>query len=61
MVNFSGAAIGAVTAATAAAERQRMYEEEEQMTRYSDDELQNDWKFKIVRAYRAVFAKPEAF
>jgi hypothetical protein len=61
MVNFSGAAIGAVTAATAAAERQRMYEEEEQMTRYSDDELQNDWEFKIVRAYRAVFAKPEAF
>ena len=31
------------------------------MTTYADDELQNDWEFKIVRAYRAVFAKPEAF
>jgi hypothetical protein len=56
MTNGSGAFIGA-----AAAARQRMLAEEEQMTTYADDELQNDWEFKIVRANRAVFAKPEAF
>ena len=58
MMNFSGAAIGAAAAAAASAERQRMFEEEEQMTRYSDDELQNDWEFKIVRANRGIFGKP---
>ena len=57
MTNGSGAIIGAA----AAAARQRKLAEEEEMTTYADDELQNDWEFKIVRAYRAVFAKPEAF
>ena len=49
---------GAVIAAAAAAERRRMLEEEEQMTSYSDDELQNDWEFKIVRANRGAFGTP---
>jgi len=57
MTYGSGAIIGAAAAAT----RQRKLAEEEEMTTYADDELQNDWEFKIVRAYRAVFAKPEAF
>ena len=50
---------GAIIAAAAAAERRRMLEEEEQMTSYSDDELQNDWEFKIVRANRGVFGNPD--
>lgn len=48
---------GAVAAAAAAA-RRRMLEEEEQMTSYSDNELQNDWEFKIVRANHGVFGNP---
>jgi hypothetical protein len=53
---------GATAAAVAAAEaRRRMMEEEEQMTGYSDDELQTDWEFKIVRANSNVFGKPEEF
>ena len=49
-----------VTATAAAAEaRRRMMEEEEQMTGYSNDELENDWEFKIVRANTNVFGKPE--
>jgi len=52
---------GVVAAAAAAAARRRMLEEEEQMTSYSDDELQNDWEFKIVRANRSVFGNPNEF
>lgn len=53
---------GATAAAAAAAEaRRRMMEEEEQMTEYSNDELQNDWEFKIVRANSNVFGKQEEF
>ena len=58
MTNGSGVIIGA---GAAAARQRKLAEEEEEMTTYADDELQNDWEFKIVRAYRAVFAKPEAF
>ena len=51
MAYYSGAA--------AAAARQRMLEEEEeQMTPYSNDELQNDWEFKIVRAGYRAFGSP---
>jgi hypothetical protein len=48
-------AYNAGATAAAAEARRRMMEEDEQMTNYSDDELQNYWEFKIVRDNRAVF------
>ena len=36
-----------------------MFEEEEHMTPYTDDELQNDWEFKIVRANYGAFGSPD--
>jgi len=47
--------------AAAAAQRQQMMlaEEEEDMTRYTQDDLGNDWEFKIVRSDSAAFRKPE--
>jgi hypothetical protein len=53
MAYNTGAAVG--MAAAIERQRQLMFEEEEQMTSYTDDELQNDWEFKIVRANRGVF------
>ncbi len=57
------AAAGGATAAAAAAaakRRQMMFaEEEEDMTRYTQDDLNNDWEFKIVRSDAAAFRKPE--
>ncbi len=52
---------GAHIATHAAAERQRRIqrEEEEDMTRYTRDELDNDWEFKIVRSASGAFRKPE--
>lgn len=49
----------ASAAAAAAAAKRRMEEEEEQMTSYSDEDLNDDWEFKIVRANRGVFNKPQ--
>ncbi len=48
-------------AAAAAARRRRMMlaEEEEDMARYTQDDLGNDWEFKIVRSESAAFRKPE--
>ena len=56
------AATSGATAAAAAAQRQQMMfaEEEEDMTRYTQDDLNNDWEFKIVRSDSAAFRKPEA-
>ena len=34
-------------------------QEEEELTKYSDAELQGDWEFKILRSNLASFAKPE--
>ena len=51
-----------VTAAVAAAEAaQRLLQEEEEMTQYSDSDLSGDWEFKIVRATTGVFRKPDEF
>jgi hypothetical protein len=51
---------GAGVAAAAAAERQRMmFAEEESMASYTQDDLNNDWEFKIVRSDSAAFRKPE--
>ena len=33
--------------------------EEEEMTRYTREELQDDWEFKIVRSWRGDFRDPE--
>ena len=48
-------------AAAAAAKRRRMMlaEEEEDMARYTQDDLSNNWEFKIVRSDSAAFRKPE--
>ena len=52
---------GAATAAAAAAQRRQMLfaEEEEDMARYTQDDLNNDWEFKIVRSDSGAFRKPE--
>lgn len=48
-------------AAAAAARRRRMMlaEEEEDVAKYTQDDLNNDWEFKIVRSDTAAFRKPE--
>jgi len=52
---------GAVVAAAAAAKRRQMLlAEEEDMTQYTQDDLSNDWEFKIVRSSTAVFRNPKA-
>jgi hypothetical protein len=55
--------IGGVTAATSAAaaeKRQRMMRaEEEDMAQYTQDDLRNDWEFKIVRSETGAFRRPE--
>ena len=51
---------GAGTAAAAAKRRRMMFaEEEEDMARYTQDDLGNDWEFKIVRSESGAFRKPE--
>jgi hypothetical protein len=52
-----GATAGATAATTAAAaELQRQHEEEENMTPYTQEELDNDWEFKIVRSAMGTFS-----
>lgn len=53
---------GAFVAVYAAQEqRRRDQEEEEEMTRYSTDELDDNWEFKIVRSETGAFRRPEVF
>lgn len=53
---------GAFAAIHAAHEQRRQDEEEELfMTRYTIDELDSDWEFKIVRSDTAAFRKLEVF
>lgn len=53
---------GAFIAAHQQRERQRQEEiEEEEMTRYSPEELEGNWEFKIVRSETGAFRKPEVF
>ncbi|MBN1583121.1 MAG: DUF456 domain-containing protein [Anaerolineae bacterium] len=54
--------MGGVTAASAAAaaRRQQMLQaEEENMAQYTEQDLKDDWEFKIVRSDTAAFRKPE--
>ena len=46
-------------AAGAAEKRKRLLAEEEDMTQFTQDDLTNDWEFKIVRSGAAAFRKPE--
>ncbi len=50
----------AITAAQAEEKRKRDMEEE-RMTRYTPDELDQEWEFKIVRSSTDAFRKPEIF
>jgi hypothetical protein len=54
---------GAVTAAHAARKRREQQDriEEEEMTNYSLDDLENNWEFKIVRSEMGAFRKTEVF
>jgi len=48
-----------VAAAAAAAEQRRQAEEEEEMTPYTQQDLNQDWEFKILRSAAHWFKKPE--
>jgi hypothetical protein len=48
---------GSFAAAHAAAEKRR--QEEEEMAKYTRDELDNDWEFKIVKSVSGKFSKRE--
>ena len=52
-----------IPAAAAAAKKRRqmgrLAEEEEDMAKYTQDELGTDWEFKIVRSESGAFRKPE--
>lgn len=53
---------GAIIAAQQARERRRRdEEEEEQMTKYTTEDLESNWEFKIVRSESGAFRKPEVF
>ena len=57
----SGAAAGAAAAGAAAQAEQlrRQQEEEEEMTPYSQNDLAEDWEFKILRSQYGLFGYPE--
>jgi len=48
-----------VTGVTAAKRHQQLQEEEETMTQYTRDELDQDWEFKIIRSNMGAFRKPD--
>ena len=50
---------GVMAAAAAAKRRQMLLTEEEDMASYTQDDLRNDWEFKIVRSGTAAFRKTE--
>ncbi len=57
MVTSGAAASAAATAAAIA----RMREEEEALTPYTEEDLQEEWEFKILRANTAAFKNPQVF
>jgi hypothetical protein len=42
-------------------QRRKIEQEEEEMTKYTSEDLEQDWEFKIVRGFYPVFRKPEVF
>jgi hypothetical protein len=55
---YSGG-IAAAAAAKKKREQMRLQAEEEDMTKYTQEDLKNDWEFKIVRSDAGAFRKPE--
>jgi len=51
---------GAWIAAAAAKKRRQQLHAEEEMTTYTQEDLTNDWEFKIVRSESAAFRNPKA-
>lgn len=49
----------ATTANAAAAETRRQHEEEEDLTPYSQEDLDGDWEFKILRSLTGAFGTAE--
>jgi hypothetical protein len=60
-MSFGGAWVGAAVAAEEEKRRKAMLaaEEEETMTGYAQDDLQDDWEFKIVRSESRAFRRPD--
>lgn len=56
---MAAAAAAGAAGAAAAARRQLERQEEEKLTQYTQEDLENEWEFKIVRALGAAFRKPE--
>jgi len=50
-----------IAAAAAEQARQRLLQEEEELTPYSEHDLSEDWEFKIVRSGTSAFRKPDEF
>jgi len=50
-----------IAAQQARERRLREEEEEETMTKYTSEDLENHWEFKIVRSETGAFRKPEVF
>ena len=50
---------GVIAAAAAKKRRQMLRAEEENMTQYTQDDLRDDWEFKIIRSDTGAFRKPE--
>jgi hypothetical protein len=50
----------ATTGAVVAAHQQQMMAEEERMATYTQEELAQEWEFKIVRSYGRAFRNPKA-
>ncbi|MGD8455474.1 MAG: hypothetical protein PVF83_03740 [Anaerolineales bacterium] len=59
MPHFSHGGIAAAHAARQA--RIRQEQEEEEMTKYTGEDLEQNWEFKIVRAYYPAFRKADVF
>jgi hypothetical protein len=59
MAHFPHSAHIAIHAANE--QRRKIEQEEEEMTKYTSEDLEQDWEFKIVRGFYPVFRKPEVF
>lgn len=59
MAQAAGGAAAAGAAVAAQQQRLREQEEEERMTSYTEEELSEDWEFKIIRSSLNSFNKPE--
>ncbi len=56
---MSAGAAGGAAAAAAAARRRQEQEEEEELTSYRENDLNDDWEFKILRSMTSAFKNPD--